>query len=266
MKCPPAEDLLRRELGELLTHRANDVEQHLLVCASCAQRQRVQHELLAALSEPPPLQVSDSAFTEGVLRRRDAQERAPATVPRRSVRWAVGLAAAAVLAASWLFVPRLAQQQGTFTARGANHQAADATFVEVLRVRANGLEPIRGATLRPGDGIGVRFSNAGKMPRYLMVFALDSQREIHWIYPAYLDPASNPRAVPLANQRTVQLLDEAVEPEAPAPGALRVVTLVLSEPMTVKDVEGRIVGESPDVKRLFPAAQVSEWGCTWTAK
>ena len=266
MKCPPAEELLRRELGELLTHRANEVEQHLLVCASCVQRRRDQLELLAELSSPPPLQVSDSAFIEGVLRHCDTPERADAMVPRRSVRWVVGLAAAAALAASWLFVPRLAQQQGSFVARGAKHQAADATFVEVLRVRANGLEPIRGATLRPGDGIGVRFSNAGLTLRYLMVFALDSQREIHWIYPAYLDPASNPRAVTLASQRTVQLLDEAVEPEAPAPGALRIVTMVLSEPMTVKDVENRIQGESPDIKRLFPAAQVNEWGCTWAAK
>lgn len=266
MKCPTPEELLSSELGELVTHRANDIARHVATCATCTQRQRAQTAFLDDLAAPPVLPLSDNAFIEGVLRRRDLADRTSLGAPRRSLPWAVGFAAVAALAAALAIVPRLGQHEGTFTARGAKHQASDATVVEVLRVRANGLEPIRGTTLHPGDGINVRYTNPSKSPRYLMVFVLDSQREVHWIYPAYLDPAMNPSAVVLEAQSAARLLDEAVEPEAPAAGPLRVVTLVMDHPLTVKDVEARIRSEAPDLKRLFPSIQVNDWGCTWLAK
>jgi hypothetical protein len=266
MKCPAPEELLRSELGELVTHRANDIARHVATCAACIQRQRAQRALFEELAAPPALPLSDGAFVEGVLRRRDLTDRTATGSPRNSLPWAVGLAAVVAMAAAWAIVPRLGQHEGTFTARGAKHETSEVAFVEVLRVRANGLEPIRGTTLHPGDGINVRYTNPSKLPRYLMVFVLDSQREVHWIYPAYLDPGSNPDAVELAPQTTARLLDEAVEPEAPAPGPLRIVTLVMDRPLTVKDVEARIRSEAPDLKRLFPAVQVNDWGCTWLAK
>jgi hypothetical protein len=266
MKCPTVEELLRAEFGELLTHRASEVERHVAACASCTGLQRDQRELLSALAASPQLPLSDPQFVLGVMARLDESRRASVELPRRSVRWIVGVAAVAAMAAAVMMVPRLVQHEDAFAARGSKRHESTSTFVEVLRVRPNGLEPIRGTTLRPGDGIGVRFANPSKMSRFLMVFLVDGQGEVHWIYPAYVDPASNPTSVLLAPDSALQLLDETVEPAAPAPGPLRVATLVTAQPLTVKEVEARIRGQVPDLERLFPSAQVNDWGCTWLAK
>ena len=52
------------------------------------------------------------------------------------------------------------------------------------------------------------------------------------------------------------MLDEVVQPDAPATGPLRLVTLVSREPLTVKDVESRLATRPPAsaIVTLFPGA------------
>jgi len=128
--------------------------------------------------------------------------------------------------------------------------------------------PVEGATLHRGDGFAVRYWKTTMEPTYLMAFAIDAAGEVHWIYPAHLDPLLDPHAVPLAASED-RLLGEVFEPESPAQGPLRVVAIVTSEPLTINAVEQRL-GKGPRetalarLASLGPSTRVSEWNCTWS--
>ena len=102
-----------------------------------------------------------------------------------------------------------------------------------------------GERLHPGDGIAVSARNGNpRTPVYLMVFAVDAKNEVHWIVPAWSNAAQNPRsallppggALPGPAGRT---------PDAPAPGKLRVLTLLSRTALDVRTIEDRLRGGQP---------------------
>jgi hypothetical protein len=56
-----------------------------------------------------------------------------------------------------------------------------------------------------------------------------------------------------------------VEPEAPAPGRLRVVAVVSERPLAGNDVERRLAGGGSHGAR-FAGDLVQEWSSTWIAR
>jgi hypothetical protein len=56
-----------------------------------------------------------------------------------------------------------------------------------------------------------------------------------------------------------------VQPESPAAGPMRVVTLMLQSPLTVSDVERQLAGRAADtdLQDLFPSAVVKTWSASW---
>lgn len=154
------------------------------------------------------------------------------------------------------------------TARGGASDASPTTVQAFVGHAAPGaaLPLLDGATLRPGDGILIRYSNPSARRVYLMVFALDEQRTVHWLHPAYLDESSNPTSLELAREVTDRVLPEVAEPENPAPGALRVYALLSATPLDVKGVESRLDAATRPIPELFPQVEVEEWRCAWLAK
>jgi len=161
--------------------------------------------------------------------------------------------------------PSTLATSGELAARGAGALRKAATVQAFVgrAVAGKAAALLEGAELSPGDGIVVRYSNPTPRDAYLMVFALDSKRDVHWLHPAYLDESSNPSSLRLAQQVEGRTLDEVAEPEHPAPGALRVFALLTEAPLAVKAVEARLAAAQAPVGELFPQAEVEEWSCTW---
>jgi hypothetical protein len=217
---------------------------------------------------------SDEDFVASVMAACEEEGREPRPERARRLVWAyaaaLSAAASVAIAVSW-WPPQKpldeAEASGTVTARGHIDEGLRATVQAFVGHAPPGAAPplLEGATLRPGDGILVRYSNPSSKPVFLMVFALDRHDQVHWIHPAYLNEGQNPRSLELGVQVTHRVLSEVAEPEDAAPGALRVYALLSGEPLDVKSVERQLKAApaASPVPALFPQAEVEEWRCTW---
>ncbi|MDB4975619.1 MAG: hypothetical protein JWN48_3960 [Myxococcaceae bacterium] len=268
MSCPNDETRLAALLGELSVNEARALERHCESCTLCTAALRADEQLLGDLAAWPALADREHSFTAKVMAACTAS--APSIDVggrrRRTVAvWSSSLALSAC-AAAWLLLgtPRVDERADT-QARGAAATDRPAVAADVLFVRDAVLHPLSGAQLRDGDALAVRYTNVGDTAKYLAVFMLDAQRELHWIYPAYVDARDNPRSVALTAGVRGKLLDEVVAPEQPAAGPLQVFTVVTSAPLHVQDVEA-LGGAQIDAERLetqFVGAAVQTWRATW---
>ncbi len=228
--------------GELTENRARQLREHVAGCAACTARMNHLESLAAQLRAPVP-EAQDAGFVDAVERRLDAAAVAPPADrhPPRRRRVMVALSTMAVAAAAIALFPR-ARVPSEFTPRGGESpwhaRVSTALAVVPSGPAASAPRPISaGDLLRPGDGIAITAHNGNAaLPIYLMVFAVDAKDEVHWIVPAWSDPADNPRAIllppggalPTPTGRT---------PEAPAVGKLRLMSLLTRAPLDVRSVE-----------------------------
>jgi len=226
-------------------------------------------EQLQKLRFPPGASLSsDEQFVARVMAAcKDGREEAARRVPSRRAAWTYGaaLAAAAGVAVGVTWRPPPPPKPEIIAARGGQVHPPSATVQAFVGHAAPGSAPplLEGATLRPGDGILIRYSNPTERDVYLMVLALDAHGTVHWIHPAYLAESSNPTSLRLAANVTERVLPEVAEPEDPAPGALRVYAVLSRVPLDVKTVERRVALAPTAVAASFPDAEVEEWRCTW---
>ncbi|HEY2408936.1 MAG TPA: hypothetical protein VGI10_23185 [Polyangiaceae bacterium] len=265
MICPSEDTLLATELGELPHNKTLELAEHEAHCSRCRQVQRQHRALFADLGAAPTFARSETDFTAAVLARCTAAN--TAAPGGSSARLRAPLYGALVLAAGvclWLLRPAAPVEH--FAARGGSHSALEPVSVEARLVRDGKLLPLDGAELHAGDGITARYFNRGERARYLALFALDAAGSVHWIFPAYLDPASNPSSLALAPSPEGHLLEDTVEPETPASGPLRVVAVVSDAPLSVREIEQRLAGEGRSMQQIFSPSHVQEWSATWTAR
>ncbi len=236
-------------------------------------------EDLRGLRFSPTTRLSDDDFVARVmgacLGEPVRQDAPPKHQPSRWAAWAWGGFAAAVVCVliSNAVPPRKRPAvvslplPPTVAARGNPEPGLTATVQAFVGHATTGAAPalLEGATLHPGDGILVRYSNPSARDVYLMVFAVDQQRNVHWIHPAYLDEKSNPKSLKLDQRVTDRVLPEVAEPENPALGQLQVYAILSALPLDVKSVEAKVAISARPVSELFPRAEVEEWKCTWSA-
>jgi hypothetical protein len=112
--------------------------------------------------------------------------------------------------------------------------------------------------------VGVR--NLGQGPAYALLFAIDSRQVVHWIAPEFKEPGSDPEALHIVPLRDERLLSTQVVFDDLAPGPLRIVTLVSSEPSHVSQVEALSPSElgSATLSQRFPHAEAREVTVTVT--
>jgi hypothetical protein len=237
-------ELIRLLDGELTENLARELRDHVATCPACGPRLRTLQGLLEQLGEmgPEPTSADDAAFIDAVERRLPERARRPAAAGRRRrpLVAALSVVAAAAAIALWM-IPR--SDRSVLTPRGKSatpwHDlvAVDLGAVDGGQASAPARPLGPGVRLAAGDGIAVRAQNRGqRSPVYLMVFAVDAAGAVHWIQPLWSDPAANPRSVSLLPGEPPLL--EVVAPEAPAPGPLRVVSLLSLAPLDVRTVEG----------------------------
>jgi hypothetical protein len=234
--------------GELTENRAQQLREHLPGCAACTARMNHLAAVAAQLRAPIP-QALDDSFVDAVDRRLSAADLPTrATAPRRR-HVLVALSASAVAAAAIALVALPRDRVGPeFTPRGgeAPWHARVYTSLAVVPSGAAATRPIAaGARLRPGDGIAVTAHNGNPdVPIYLMVFAVDARDEVHWIVPAWADPAQNPRSVMLPAGGALPA-PAGRTPEAPATGKLRLLSLMSRAPLDVRSVEASLRARRP---------------------
>jgi len=180
---------------------------------------------------------------------RDTINRIHASPTRRS--WVPALAAAAVLLIG-VFVFRPAPKGAEFAARG-RLAPSDAQRVGV-EIRIDGKPLEAGAPIAASSGFTFEVSNRTGRNFELMIFAVDSANEVHWFYPAYLDPATNPRSLTVLAHPAIVGLDEGVRPDNPALGTLRLVTIFAERPLLVRAVEAAVAENG--LAAAFPDALI----------
>jgi hypothetical protein len=160
-------------------------------------------------------------------------------------RWVLPFALAAATAVALLAWPRATRRTDT---------ALPTPSLTVLHTAGGAAEPVRGA-IAASDGLLFSYSNPGATYSYLMVFAVDRHRRVHWYYPAHQNAAENPEAVPIDRQRLGVELREAIRQPLP-PGRVELHALFLARPASVREIEAQIARRAPDVAGAYPLTWV----------
>ncbi|MFO0582650.1 MAG: zf-HC2 domain-containing protein [Anaeromyxobacter sp.] len=253
--CARPDEWLRLVDGELTENRAADLRAHAAGCTACTRELAGAEALVSRLAAPDP-EVFAARVVAGAMARLGA---APERERRRPwLGWALaGAATFAVVLALPVALRRGPTED--FTARGG----PAAAWAARVGVELSALEkPVRrlgpGASLVSGTAVVASYGNPEPEPAYLLAFALDGANEVHWLYPAFLEPGSDPAAVRLEPATVYRALPDAAVLEGLLPGPLRLVTVVSREPIRVSAVERLAPAErDPEaLRRRLPAARV----------
>jgi hypothetical protein len=264
--CPTEDELIALLDGEATENRAAALRTHVAGCTRCQRALAALEALTRALAAPVHGTPSPDAVAK-IMRRIEVEPpaHAPAKRGARRLPWAPlgALAVAAAVATLWIGTRAMSRDAGLFAARGAAASASLQRDVGVFIHRAGErLEPLAAADVVTKDtAYAVSYVNLGPAgSAFLMVFAVDAAGEVHWIQPAYLDAADDPRAIALKHAETDEPLPTAAVLDAPAPGPLRLVSIVCPRPLHVSQIES-LAPSALDLASLrarFPGAVIQE--------
>jgi anti-sigma factor RsiW len=262
-RCPTEDELLRFIDMDLLPEQLERVERHLESCGPCSKQVRALRELVADVAAPiPDTDFDVGEHVAGVMKRLEA---APAKAPRASrlLPWAGGLAAAAALVLFVTHGRRAADPEGHFTARGGPAQASLSRDVGVqLYAQETSLRPLQaGERIGRDAAITAGLRNLGRERVYLLLFAVDSRSDVHWIAPVFMNANENPVAVSVTPSTDERLLPTAATFDDLAQGPLRIVALVTREAVHVADIESLPATERSGeaLMKRFPHGEVRQF-------
>jgi hypothetical protein len=238
MTCSAPEVLAAWVDGEVTLEVDQRLRQHVIECARCAsevQRLRASTDALGRLELAAPAPGFTREFETKLSGSRTASP-----VPRRVLLGAAG--AAAICALAFGLMRFDATDPGTFSPRGNAARRGSRVGFEVY-AHEPGRERVRlreGQQLRADTGYSFVVFNRSKEPRRVMLFALDARGDVHWFYPAFLDPGADPQSILVGAQPQVQSLPDGITPDNPAVGPLRFVGVFSKAPLLVSEVERSI--------------------------
>jgi len=251
--CPTPEALAALLDGELTKNQADTVREHAQGCASCRAQEAHFQKLTSALSrlELP----ADEAFVQSVAAKlHRPRRRSPLLAPALAL-------AAALIATVWVTrsppAPSGLTPRGIATPAGPGRHLGFEAFVHPGS-RAQARRPLReGDALSPGDGLSFLLYNRSHQESRFLLFAVDSEGTVHWFYPAYLAPGTDPTSPVLGAAPEVVSLGEGVTPDHPAAGAFQVVAVFAPEELRVQRVEQLLSEGSLDaLRRQYPDAEI----------
>lgn len=252
--CPGHDELLELLDGEVTENRARELREHLAACPACGEEWRAQEALIARLAAPVPGAPSEAAV-QAVMRRISAEPSVPHQRSRRLLPvGALALAAAAGLAIVTLVRP----PSPDFLARGGKPASwAKKVGVEIWSIGSPPRPLAAGMAVSPATAYVARYRNLTGAPAYLLAFGVDAAGVVHWLYPAFLDPGTDPPSLALQPGTSVPLL-ESVVLEDVAPGPLDMVTILSPAPLSVSRVERLQPAEREPaaLRARFPGARV----------
>ena len=247
MSCPSEEELFHLVDGGLVEDRSRAVRAHVATCSRCTAELDGQERLLRRVASP--LEEASQLSTASVMSRLDRSAPVPLRSRARAVMVSAGLLVAAASAALFF-----SGSESGFQARGSG--TADAWSVEVVVKSLSSADPLEGAVVPANAPFVVSYRSVGARPAYLMVFVVDSQGVVHWLYPAYTQASTDPQSVALVAATTLTALPEAIVPEAPAPGGAVAFVLLTHDPQRVSSVEALRPIDAASLRSHFPGARV----------
>lgn len=259
--CPSEDELLSFVDADLPPESLKRIEEHLELCSQCTKKTLALTRLVEDVAAPvsgPPLDVV--AHVASVMGRLD--QPVQRGVRRSLWVWASGLslAAAALLAFTEL---RHDHRAEGLVARGGPGSAALSRNIGVqLYAEQQALAALpNGGKISRRTGLTAGLRNLGTEPAYLLLFAIDSAQEVHWIAPEYTSLGSSPEAVSIQPSLDERLLPSSAVFDDLAPGPLRVVALISPTPLHVAQIEALPAHElqAEALLRSFPRAEIRQF-------
>lgn len=267
--CPGEAELLSFVDLDLPPEKLQSVERHLALCSSCSREVAELRELVACVRAPVPgLALDVAGHVELVMKRLDASSLPRAAAERRDGvgrrGWALwGGFAVAAAALALFFAHHTGRPADEFAARGGNGESSLSRDIGVQLYRqAAALERLpSGSKIRGNAALTAGLRNLGKRPAHLLLFAVDAQRNVHWIAPEYTHAGTDPQAVRIAPGSAERLLPSAVIFDDLAPGPLWVHAVLSREPRRVSEVEDLPPAalDLDGLQRRFPDAEVRQF-------
>ena len=265
-RCPGEAELLSFVDADLPPEQLAHIEKHLELCSACAKQVMALSTLVGDVAAPLPQQPLDvGAHVAAVMQRLDAPLAAPGGA--RLLAWCGALAAAAAVLLLFTKLPGYASggavnETGEFAARGG---PTTPSLSRDVGVQLYGLQQSLVA-LRAGSHITAKtpltagLRNVASERAYLLLFAVDAERAVHWIAPEYTSPGSDPEAYPIAPASAERLLPNTAVFDDLALGELRVVALISSTPLHVSDIETLPASElgAAELRKRFSSAELRE--------
>lgn len=255
--CPPQRELLRLVDGEVTENRAVELRTHTSACPRCAAEIRANRALLVRVGAPVD-ELRSAGTVEAVMARVRAAPSERRLTPARRTWLLPSLAAAAAVVVGVLVVAPRGRDAGDFRARGATVQWTRKVGVELWALEGGPRRIAAGDTLSSGVPLVASFSNVDGAPAYLLAYALDARGEVHWVYPAWLDPQTDPESVMLEAAVVQRALPDSVVLEDVAPGPLTFVLVTTRAPLRVGSIERSApAARTPEaVRARWPDARV----------
>jgi hypothetical protein len=267
-RCPNETELLSFVDADLPPEQLARIEKHLELCSACAKEVMAFSALAADIAAPLPLELpfDAAAHVAAVMQRLDTRVAAPRGA--RLLAWCGALAAAAVVLLLLAKLNGSAQDgelggsKGELAARGGPAVASLSRDVGVQLYAQQ--EPLR--ALSGGSQIGVKTAltaglrNVSNERAYLLLFAVDAERAVHWIAPEYASASSNPEAFAIVPASGERLLPSAAVFDDLALGELRIVSLISKTRLHVSDIERLPPSElgTEALLKRFSGAEVRE--------
>jgi len=256
--CPSHLEWLSLVDGEATENRAGELRTHASGCSQCAQELEKQRQLMRDLAAPVPV----SAGAVAAVMRRLENGRSPA----RRFGWhgwtLAGGALAVAAAAAFLIVPATGTHEGLFSARGHRVPWTQKVGAEVWAIDGPNLHSPHkleaGSVLSPATAIVASYHNIDAAAAYLLVFAIDAQGEIHWAYPGFENPKTDPEAVRLEPLQIKKVLPDSVMLDELPAGPVEFVTFIAREPLHVSNIESLPMLERSvaNLRGRFPTARI----------
>lgn len=233
--------------GVIEPPREHALRAHLTSCTQC-RRRYARRALLAKLD---PEAIAPAARLAGGLGL-DAdgmpdlgRGRASVSAPRgRASPWHQRFLPEAVLvlvaaAALFLVLGSPARDSNNFAPRGSVDPAATvAPVLRVYRIAEGGTPTPVTDTLGRDDELAFAYENPERKP-WLAIFAVDEQKHVYWLYPAWTNPSEDPRTIPAETTPGMHELREAVRHHFRG-ARVDFHALFLDKPLTVRQIEAEI--------------------------
>lgn len=233
---------------ELSADEAAAVERISVDSASVRGQLETLRALRRGLSAPVPAleqRALGSALHAEAERRRNARRDEPG--PQRSPRsplWFVAAASALLLLGVGLgqLYPRPEEYPSGLDVGVRSKSGASAASpsrwagIQAFRLVPGGKPERLRRSVHPEDGLLFAYTNLGGEPfERLMLFCVDAERELHWLYPAYVSERENPGSIPIEVGQELAL-SEVVWLDLPR-GPLTIYAAFTREPLDVWSVE-----------------------------
>lgn len=198
---PGEEELFQYLLGEVDAARAAELERWTHASPANARRLAELRSLLSVLERPEaPVDLVAAIDTRLAQRR-----------PRRYAPALLVLAAAAGVSLIWW----TQQPSDEVRSKGSHLDAAEKwAGVRAYRLGAQGNpSPLEGE-LAASDGLLFAYTNGGPSPfTHLLVFGVGATGQVYWYYPAWLNAADDPEAIPIRpSEKPIELPERITQP------------------------------------------------------